>query len=124
MRCRIAPGEMVTCRVLRVLLYGDGGGGVIFRSPSLRIVVEVVDGDGVMMFPAVERREGVEAVPAVPGWVGVGRGWRYQEGVHGAVPSVFPEEVVFWAPLVVAPFCLPPPLEVAWCAGSSWRTYW
>ena len=63
MRCWIAPGEMVTCRVLEVLLYGDGDGGVIFRRPSLRIVVEGLEGDGVVMFPAVVREEGVEAVP-------------------------------------------------------------
>ena len=111
MRCRIVPGEMVTCRVLRVLLYGNGGGGGVFRRPSLRIVVEGVEGDSVVTFPAVERKKGVEAVPGVPGWLGLGRGCRLQEGVHGAVPSVFPEKVVFWAPLVVAPFRLPPPLE-------------
>ena len=50
-------------------------------------------------------------MPGVPGWVGVGCGCRLQEGVLGALPSVFPEKVVFWAPLVVAPLHLPPPLE-------------
>ena len=64
-----------------------------------------------VMSPAVERKDGVEAVRGEPGRAGVGRGCRLQEGVHGAVRSVFPEEVVFWAPLVVAPSPLPPPLE-------------
>ena len=111
MRCSIAPGEMVSCSFLRVLLYGDGGGGVFFRRPSLRIVVEGVEGDVVVVFPAVERKESVEAVPGVLRWAGVGRGCRFQEGVHGAAPGVFPEKVVFWPPLVAAPLCLPPPLE-------------
>ena len=111
MRCWIAPGELVPCWVLGVLPYGDSGGGVVFRRPSLRIVVERVEGDGVLVFPAVERKEGVEAVPGVSGWAGVGLGCRSQERVHGAVPRVFPEKVVFWAPLVVAPFRLPPSLE-------------
>ena len=111
MRYRIVPGEMVPCWVLGVLLYGDDGGGVVCRRPSVRIVVEGVEGDGVVVFPAVERKEGVEAVPGVPGWAGVGRGCRFQEGFHGAFPGVFPEKVVFRAPLVVAPLCLAPPLE-------------
>ena len=111
MWCWIAPGEMATCRVLGVLLYGDGGGGVVLRCPSLRIVVEAVEDDSVVVSPAVGRRECVEAVPGVPGWAGVGRGCRLQEGVHGALPSVFREKVIFWAPLVVALFRLPPPLE-------------
>ena len=34
---------------------GDGGGGVVFRCPSVWIVVEGVEGDGVAVFPAVER---------------------------------------------------------------------
>ena len=67
MRRRIVPGEMVRCWVLGVLLYGDGGGGVVFRRPSVRIVVEGVEGDGVAVFPAVERKEGVGAVLGVPG---------------------------------------------------------
>ena len=70
MWCRIALGEMVTCRVLGVLLYGDGGVGVVLRRPAVRIVVAGVEGDGAVMFSAVECKEGVEAVPAVP----VGRG--------------------------------------------------
>ena len=110
MRCRIAPGEMVSCWVLGVLLYGDGG-GVVFRRPWLQIVVEGVEGDSVVVLPVVERKEGVEALPGVPGWAGLGRGCRFQEGVHGAVPGVFPEKIVIWAPLVVAPFRLPPALE-------------
>ena len=40
--CRIAEGAMVPCWVLVVLLYGDAGGGVVFRRPSFRIVVEGV----------------------------------------------------------------------------------
>ena len=63
MRCRIAPGEMVSCWVLRVLLYGDGGGGVVFRRQSVRIVVEGLEGEGVVAYPVVEPKEGVEAVP-------------------------------------------------------------
>ena len=111
MRCRIAPGDMIPCWLLRVLLYGDGDGGLLFRRPSVRIVVEGVEGDGVVVLSAVECKEGVEAVPGVPGWAGVDRGCRFQEGVHGAFPGVFPEKFVFWAPLDVAPFCLPTPLE-------------
>ena len=102
---------MVPYWVLGVLLYGDGGGGVVSRGPSVRIVVEGVEGDGVVVLPAVECKEGVEAVPGVPGWAQVGRCCRFQEGIHGAFPGVFPEKVVFWAPLVVAPFRLPPPLQ-------------
>ena len=111
MRCRIAPGKIISCWVLGVLLYGDGGGGVVFRRPSLRIVVEGAENAGVAVFSAVERKEGVESMPGVPAWAGVGRGCCFQESVHGAVPGVFPEMVVFWAPLVVAPFRLSPPLE-------------
>ena len=50
----IVPGDVVPCWVLGILLYGDGGGGVVFRGPSVRIVVELVDGDGVAVFTAVE----------------------------------------------------------------------
>ena len=53
--CRIIPGAVVFLRVLGALLYGDGGGGVVFRCPSVWIVVEGVEGDGVAVFPAVER---------------------------------------------------------------------
>ena len=77
----------------------------------MRIVVEGVEGDGVAVFPSVERKGGVEAVLGVRGWAGLGCGCRFQEGVQGAFPGVFPEKVVFRAPLVVAPFLLPPPLE-------------
>ena len=77
----------------------------------MRNVLEGLEGDGVVVSPAVRRKEGVEAVPGAPGSAGVGRGCRYQEGVHGAFPGVFPEKVVFRARLVVAPFRLPPPLE-------------
>ena len=111
MRCRNVPGEMVPRWVLGVLLYGDGGSGVVFRRPSVQIVVEGVEGDGVAVFRAVESKEGVEAVPDFPGQAEVGRGRRFQEGVHGAFPGDFPENVVLRAPLVVAPFLLPPPLE-------------
>ena len=76
-QCRIVPGDVVPRWVPGVLLYGDGGGGVVFRRPSVRIVVEGVEGDGVAVFPAVECKEGVEAVPIVPGRVGVGRGCRF-----------------------------------------------
>ena len=53
--CRIVPGDVVFLRVLGALLYGDGGGGVVFRCPSVWIVVEGVEGDGLAVFPAVER---------------------------------------------------------------------
>ena len=102
---------MVLLRVPGVLLYGDGGGGVVFWRPSVRIVVEGVEGDGMAVFPAVECKEGVEAVSGVPGRAGVGRGCRLQEGVHGAFPGILPEKVVLRAALVVGPFLLPPPLE-------------
>ena len=111
MRCRIVPGEMVPRWVPGVLLYGDGGSGVVFRRPSVRIVVEGVEGDGVAVFPAVECKEGVEAVPGVPRRAGVGGGCCFQEGVHGAFPGVFPENVVLRAPLVVPSSLLPQPLE-------------
>ena len=62
------------------------------------------------MIPTVERKEGVEAVPGVPGWAGIGCGSRLEEGMHCAV-SFVPEKVVFWAPFVVAPFHLPPPFN-------------
>ena len=52
--CWIVPGDVVLLRVLGVLLYGDGGGGVVLRCPSVWIVVEGVDGDGVAVFSAVE----------------------------------------------------------------------
>ena len=55
MGCRIVPGDVVLLRVLRALVYGDGGGGVVFRCPSVWIVVEGMEGDGVAVFPAVER---------------------------------------------------------------------
>ena len=74
MGSRIAPGQMVACCILRVLLYGDGSGVVVFRRPALQIVVVGVEDDGVVVLPAVERKEGVEAVPADPGWGG-GRSW-------------------------------------------------
>ena len=77
----------------------------------MRIVVEGVEGDSVAVFPAVEHNQGLEAVPDVPRSAGVGCGCRLQEGVHGAFPGVFPEKVVFRAPLVVAPFLLPPTME-------------
>ena len=100
-RCWIVPGGMVPCWVL----------GVVFRRPSVRMVVEGVGGDGVVVLPAVECKEGVEAVPGVPGWAGVDRGCRFHEGVHGAFQGVFPEKLAFRAPVVVAPFRLPLPLE-------------
>ena len=73
------------------------------------------------MFPAVQSEEGVEAALGVPGWAGVGGGRRLQEAVQVAV-SVLPEEVVFGAPFVVAPFLLPPPLEGCVGLWGSWRT--
>ena len=54
MRCPIAPREMVPCRVLGVLLHGDSCGGVGFRRPSLRIVVEGLEGVGVVVLEVVE----------------------------------------------------------------------
>ena len=53
--CRIVPGHVVLLRVPGALLYGDCGGGVVFRCPSVWIVVEGVEGDGVAVFPALER---------------------------------------------------------------------
>ena len=53
--CRIVPGDVVFLRVLGALLYCDGGGGVVFRCPSVWIVVEGLESDGVVVFPAVER---------------------------------------------------------------------
>ena len=53
--CLIVPGDVVLLRALGALLYGDGGGGVVFRCPSVWIVVEGLEGDGVAVFPAVER---------------------------------------------------------------------
>ena len=53
--CWIVPGDVVFFRVLGALLYGDGGGGVVFRCRLVWIVVEGVEGDGVAVFPAVER---------------------------------------------------------------------
>ena len=53
--CRIVPGDVVLLWVLGALLYGDGGGGVVFRCRSVWIVVEGVEGDGVAVVPAVER---------------------------------------------------------------------
>ena len=50
-------------------------------------------------------------MPGVPRWALIGCSCRLQEGVVGALPSVLPEKVVFWAPLVVAPLHLPAPLE-------------
>ena len=52
--CRSVSGDVVLFWVLGVLLYGDGGAGRVFWCPSGRIVVEVVEGDGVAGFPAVE----------------------------------------------------------------------
>ena len=102
---------MITRRALGVFLYGDDGGVVVRSCPQLWVLVQGVGGDGVLMFPAVESKEGVEALPGVPGPAGIGRGCRLPEGVHAAV-SVLPEKKsVFPAQLVVAPFLLPPPLE-------------
>ena len=109
--CRIVPGDVLHLWVLGVLLYGDGSGGVVFRCPSVWIVVEGLEGDGVAVFRAVECKEGVEAVPGVPGRAGVGFSCRFQEGVHDAFPGVFPEKVFLRAPLVVVPFLLLPLLE-------------
>ena len=53
-QCPIVPGDVVPRWVPGVLLYGDGGGGVLFRRPSVQIVVEGVEGDGVAVFPAAE----------------------------------------------------------------------
>ena len=55
MGCRIVPGDVVLLLVLGALLYRDGGAGVVLRCPSVWIVVEGVKGDGVAVFPAVER---------------------------------------------------------------------
>ena len=55
MGCRIVPGDVVFLRVLGTFLYRDGGGRVVFMCPSMWIVVEGVEGDGVAVFPALER---------------------------------------------------------------------
>ena len=52
--CRIVPGDVVILWVLGVLLYGDGGVGVVFRCPSVWIVLYGLEDDGVALFPAVE----------------------------------------------------------------------
>ena len=109
--CRIVPGNMVPRWVPGVLLNGDGGSGVVFRRPSVQIVVEGAKGDGVAVFPAVDCKEDVEAVPGVPRREGVGCGCRFQEGVHGIFLGVLLEKVVLRAPLSLAPFLLPPPLQ-------------
>ena len=51
MGCRIVPGDVV---LLWFLGYGDCGGGVVFRCPSVRIVVVGLEGDGVAEFRAEE----------------------------------------------------------------------
>ena len=51
---RIIPGDVVLLWVLGALLYGDCAGGVVFRCPSVWIVVEGVEGDSVAVAPAVE----------------------------------------------------------------------
>ena len=51
MGCRIVPGDVVLLGVLETLLYGDGCVGVVFRCPSLWIVVE---GGGVMVWPCFQ----------------------------------------------------------------------
>ena len=111
MQCWIVPGDVVPRCIPGVLLYGDGGVGVVFRPPTVWIVVLGVEGDGVAVFPAVVCKQGVEAVPGVPRRAGVGHCCRLQEGVHGAFPGVFPEKVVLRAPFVVLYFLQPPPLE-------------
>ena len=70
--CWIPAGEVVTRWVLGVLLYGDGGCGVVLRRPPLGVLLQGVEADGVVMFRAVESNEGVETVPGVPRWAGVG----------------------------------------------------
>ena len=51
--CRDAPGEEVNRQALGVLLYGDGGSGAVLRRPLLWVLVQRVEADSVMMFPAV-----------------------------------------------------------------------
>ena len=50
-------------------------------------------------------------MPAVSRRAGVGLGCRFQEGVHGAFPGVFPEKVFLRAPLVIVLSLLFSPLE-------------
>ena len=50
-------------------------------------------------------------MPGVPGRAGLGFGYRFREGVHGAFPGVFPEKVLLRAQLVVVPLRLLQPLE-------------
>ena len=63
------------------------------------------------MLSALESQGGVKAVLGVAGRAKVGSGCRFQDGVTIAV-GVLPEEVILGAPLVVAPFLLPPNLGV------------
>ena len=53
-RCRFVPGDVVPFPVVGAFLYGDVGGGVVFWCPSVWIVVEGLEGDGVAVCPAVE----------------------------------------------------------------------
>ena len=71
MRCWIAPGERVPARVLRVLLYCDGGGGVVFRRALLRIIVEGAVCGGVSSCGTEGACRGRAGCP----WVGGGRSW-------------------------------------------------
>ena len=110
---RVVPGEVVIQRVFRVLLYGDGVGGIFLGCQPVGVVTEEVEGDGLVMFPAVE------AVLAVLRWAGHSGGRRLGEDARVPV-GVLPEEVVFRAPFLVAPsFSCLRHWRVARASGSS-----
>ena len=88
--CRMLPGDVVLLCVPRALLYGDDGGGVVFWRPSVRIVVEGVEGDAVAVFPAVECKERVETGPGVPWRAGEGRGCRFRAGINDVFSRCLP----------------------------------
>ena len=67
MGCWIVPGDVVFLRALGALLYGDGGGGVVFRCPSVWIVVEGVEGDGVASFQLWNARRAWRPCLVFPG---------------------------------------------------------
>ena len=60
--CQRAAREVVTRRVIGFLLFGDGGGGIVLRCPSLWVVRQGLEAGGAVMFPAVKSKERVEPV--------------------------------------------------------------
>ena len=79
------PRDMEAGGVRRVLLDGDGGGGVLHGRPAVWVVVEGVRAEGVLVLLAVEGEKGVQASCGVTRWVGVGGDSCLEEGVWVAV---------------------------------------